>query len=224
VANGPGGSLGQPGLGIQTGLANWPGARDWPLEPGRAGGELDYRERDFRIAGHCGGLLGKRSVVAVLIAGAAMGVIMACYAEVASQFSEAGGPYLYARTAFGRLTGILVGWMLYLAQDGGSGGECEFVCHLSGGILAGAKEPWPRFVDSDVAGGVTGADQRSGRAPGNGGQQCVHGGEILPLLMVVLAGAAVDDLPSGAVGRVGSASGECMDEGDGAADLRLRWI
>ncbi len=70
----------------------------------------------FGLPATVAGLLGKRSVVAVLIAGAAMGVIIACFAEVASQFSEAGGPYLYARTAFGRLTGILVGWMLYLSQ------------------------------------------------------------------------------------------------------------
>src|SRR5207302_1544371 len=70
----------------------------------------------FGLPATVAGLLGKRSVVAVLIAGAAMGVIMACFAEVASQFSEAGGPYLYARAAFGRLPGILVGWMLCLAQ------------------------------------------------------------------------------------------------------------
>ncbi|MFY9646273.1 MAG: amino acid permease, partial [Terriglobales bacterium] len=48
----------------------------------------------FGLPATVAGLLGKRSVLAVLIAGAAMGVIMACYAEVASQFSEAGGPYL----------------------------------------------------------------------------------------------------------------------------------
>jgi amino acid transporter len=47
----------------------------------------------FGLPATVAALLGKRSVVAVLIAGAAMGVIMACFAEVASQFSEAGGPY-----------------------------------------------------------------------------------------------------------------------------------
>jgi len=70
----------------------------------------------FGLPATVAGLLGKRSIVAVLIAGAAMGIIMACFAEVASQFAEAGGPYLYARAAFGRLTGIVVAWMLYLSQ------------------------------------------------------------------------------------------------------------
>src|SRR6202041_3091762 len=42
-------------------------------------------------------LIGKISPLAVLFAGAGMAVIMGCYAEVASYFHEAGGPYLYAR-------------------------------------------------------------------------------------------------------------------------------
>ena len=34
-----------------------------------------------------------------------MAVVIACFAEVASQFGESGGPYLYAREAFGRFIG-----------------------------------------------------------------------------------------------------------------------
>jgi len=70
----------------------------------------------FGLPSQVAGLLGKQGTIAVVLAGAAIGVIMACFAEVASQFSGAGGPYLYARTAFGRMAGILVAWTLYLAQ------------------------------------------------------------------------------------------------------------
>jgi len=126
--------------------AIWPGAGDWALEPGRPGAELDYRSGIFGLPATVAGLLGKRSVLAVLIAGAAMGVIMACFAEVASQFSDAGGPYLYARTAFGRLTGILVGWMLYLAQTAAPAANANlFVIYLAE-FWPAAKQPWPRFV------------------------------------------------------------------------------
>src|SRR5438445_9780380 len=59
-------------------------------------------------------LLGNASPYAVLIAGGAMGVIMACFAEAASRFTQTGGPYLYSRVAFGRLGGIVMGWMLFL--------------------------------------------------------------------------------------------------------------
>src|ERR1700722_12957096 len=62
------------------------------------------------------GLLGKFSPVAVLLAGAGMGIIFGCFAEVASLFRQAGGPYLYARVAFGRAMGIQMGWMLLLGQ------------------------------------------------------------------------------------------------------------
>jgi len=61
-------------------------------------------------------LLGRLSPLAVILAGAAMAVIVACYAEVASQFSETGGTYLYARAALGRFVGLQVGWMTMLSR------------------------------------------------------------------------------------------------------------
>jgi amino acid transporter len=41
---------------------------------------------------------------------------MACFAEVASRFGESGGPYLYARVAFGRFVGIEMGWLVWLVR------------------------------------------------------------------------------------------------------------
>jgi len=60
--------------------------------------------------------VGSASPYAVLIAGVGMGAMMACFAEVASQFRDAGGPYLYARVAFGRLIGLQMGWMAWLVR------------------------------------------------------------------------------------------------------------
>ncbi len=115
------------------------------------------------------GLLGRRSLLAVLIAGAAIGIIMACFAEVASQFSEAGGPYLYARTAFGRLTGIL-GWTFYLAQVAAPAANANlFVIYLAG-ILAGRERILAANSDSDFTGRASGAHQCAGRKAGHGGE------------------------------------------------------
>src|SRR5438045_7660766 len=58
-------------------------------------------------------LLGRASVLAVLLAAVAMAVIMACFAEVASRFAHTGGPYLYAQQAFGRFMGIQVAWLVW---------------------------------------------------------------------------------------------------------------
>ena len=145
----------------------------------------------FGLPATVAGLLGKSSVVAVLIAGAAMGVIMGCFAEVASQFSEAGGPYLYARAAFGRLTGILVGWMLYLAQTAAPAANANlFVIYLAE-FWPAAKEPWPRFVTLTLLVGVLALINARGARQGTAVSNVFTVAKILPLLMVVLAGAAV---------------------------------
>jgi amino acid transporter len=62
------------------------------------------------------GLVGRASVVAVLLAAAAMSIILACFSEVASRFAQTGGPYLYAREAFGRFMGIQVAWLVWFVR------------------------------------------------------------------------------------------------------------
>lgn len=61
-------------------------------------------------------LVGEAAPWAYLLAATAIGLIMACFAEVASQFREAGGPYLYAREAFGPFAGIQMGWFAWLVR------------------------------------------------------------------------------------------------------------
>ena len=61
-------------------------------------------------------LLGRASVLAVVLAAAAMGIILACFAEVASRFASTGGPYLYAHQAFGRFMGIQVAWLVWFVR------------------------------------------------------------------------------------------------------------
>jgi basic amino acid/polyamine antiporter, APA family len=58
------------------------------------------------------GLTGQWSTVVVFIAAVGMLPIALCVAEVGSRFDVAGGPYLYAREAFGATIGFHVGWLL----------------------------------------------------------------------------------------------------------------
>jgi amino acid transporter len=60
--------------------------------------------------------LGRQSPLAYLIAAAGVGIIMGCFAEVASQFRQAGGPYLYTRATFGRLLGVEIAWLHWLSR------------------------------------------------------------------------------------------------------------
>ena len=61
-------------------------------------------------------LTGVWSVLAYLICAVLVTFIILCFAEVGSRFAETGGPYLYARLAFGSGLGFVVGWLLWLAR------------------------------------------------------------------------------------------------------------
>lgn len=61
-------------------------------------------------------LAGAWSPLVVLFAGASIFVIVLCFAEVGSRFDEAGGPYLYAREAFGHAVGFQIGWLHILTR------------------------------------------------------------------------------------------------------------
>jgi APA family basic amino acid/polyamine antiporter len=60
--------------------------------------------------------LGPAGLAAYVIAALAVCLIVLCFAEVATLFDRSGGPYLYARAAFGDLVGFEIGWMLLLAR------------------------------------------------------------------------------------------------------------
>jgi amino acid transporter len=64
-------------------------------------------------------LLGRASPFAIIFAALGVAIIMACMAEVASQFSEPGGPYHYVRATFGPFLGIQIGWFHLLSIIGG---------------------------------------------------------------------------------------------------------
>jgi amino acid transporter len=61
-------------------------------------------------------LLGPFSLWAPLIFALPVFILVLCFAEAASHFSEPGGAYLYAKTAFGDFIGFETGWMNWLAR------------------------------------------------------------------------------------------------------------
>jgi len=93
------------------------------------------------VAGH----VGRSSPVAVLIGGLAMGVIIACYAEVASQFTATGGTYLYVQRAFGRLLGVQVGWMTLLTRLTACAASINLAVAYLGEFWPQATQPLPRL-------------------------------------------------------------------------------
>jgi len=76
--------------------------------------------------------LGKFSPAGYLVTAVGIGAIAACLAEVASQFREAGGPYLYARVSFGPFAAIQIGWLTWLTRILASAAAADlFVSYLA---------------------------------------------------------------------------------------------
>lgn len=90
--------------------------------------------------------LGRLSPYGFLIAFAGVALIAACLAEVASYFQEAGGPYLYAREAFGRFIGIEIGWLTWLSRISACSGIANlFITYLSE-FFPAVRVPWARAL------------------------------------------------------------------------------
>ena len=99
----------------------------------------------FGLPSVVAGLLGHASPAAVLIAGAGMAVIIACYAEVASQFTETGGTYLYVRHTFGRFAGVQVGWLMLLSRLTACAAGVNLLVIYLGEFWPAATQPLPRL-------------------------------------------------------------------------------
>ena len=70
----------------------------------------------FGIPGRIFSLIGPWSLLACVACGAFAGLVVLCFAEVGSRFRETGGPYLYAREAFGPGVAFGVGCLMWLAR------------------------------------------------------------------------------------------------------------
>jgi len=87
--------------------------------------------------------IGVYSLAAFIVCGAAVALIVLCFAEVASRFTQTGGPYLYAREAFGPAVGFQVGWMMWVARTTAFAVNCNvllayltfFVPAAGGGLV-----------------------------------------------------------------------------------------
>src|SRR5262249_50672015 len=91
-------------------------------------------------------LLGTYSLIAFIACALVVALVVLCFAEVGSRFSETGGPYLYARAAFGPVVGFEVGWFVWLARLAGFAGQWHLVVVYLGYFHPGIAAGWPRAV------------------------------------------------------------------------------
>lgn len=90
--------------------------------------------------------IGSFSLVAFVACAFIIGLIVLCYAEVASRFSKTGGPYLYAREAFGSAVGFEVGWLYWVVRVASFAANCNLLVTYLGFFIPGANEGLLRIV------------------------------------------------------------------------------
>lgn len=73
------------------------------------------------------GLIGGYSLIAFFACALVVMLIILCFAEVSSRFEETGGPYLYAREAFGPTVAFEVGWLIWLARLTAFAANCNLM-------------------------------------------------------------------------------------------------
>ena len=100
--------------------------------------------------------VGVYSLLAFLVCAILVAMMVLCFAEVSSRFTGTGGPYLYARAAFGPVVGFEVGWLLWIARLTAFAANCNlFLSYL--GFFWPAAAAGPGRIASIVAivGGLT---------------------------------------------------------------------
>jgi len=148
--------------------------------------------------------VGSGAPLAYLFATAGIAVVIACFAEVASRFAEAGGPYLYARAAFGRFAGVQTGWFAWLVRITSAAANANLFVVYLGQFWAGATEPGPRAAILVGLLGTLAAVNVRGVAHGARISTWLTLAKLLPLavflgatLLLAPGGAARLDLPDG---------------------------
>lgn len=84
--------------------------------------------------------IGAYSLFAFAACAVIIALVVLCYAEVSSRFSTTGGPYLYAREAFGSAVGFEVGWLYWIVRVATFAANCNLLVTYLGFFVPGANE------------------------------------------------------------------------------------
>src|SRR5207302_11257253 len=91
-------------------------------------------------------LIGAYSLIAFFACAFVVLLIILCFAEVASRFDETGGPYTYARAAFGPTIAFEVGWLSWLARLTAFAANCNLMVSYLAYFLPSANNAVPRAI------------------------------------------------------------------------------
>src|SRR6266705_4490661 len=91
-------------------------------------------------------LIGSYSLIAFVVCAIVVLLIILCFAEVGSRFNETGGPYLYAREAFGGAVAFEDGWLVWLARLTAFAANCNLMVSYLGFFWPAANAQFARAM------------------------------------------------------------------------------
>lgn len=133
-------------------------------------------------------LIGSYSLIAFVACALVVTLIVLCFAEVGSRFDQTGGPFLYAREAFGPTVAFEVGWLVWLARITAFAANCNLMVSYLGFFWPPASSAVPRaliiigVVLSLASLNVLGVRQAAIVS------NCFTVGKLIPILIFITAG------------------------------------
>lgn len=124
----------------------------------------------------------------VAAGGLASMLIALSFAEVGSRFDGTGGPYLYARAAFGRFAAFEVGWMLWFTRAASWAAVINVLATALGFYVPALGSGWPRaaFISAIIV-TLAGINIR-GIKQSSLVLNVLTVGKLLPLIVFVVVG------------------------------------
>src|SRR6267142_392621 len=133
-------------------------------------------------------LIGSYSLIAFFVCALVVMLIILCFAEVGSRFDETGGPYLYAREAFGSTVAFEVGWLIWLARLTAFAANCNLMVSYLAYFWAPANSTIPRaLIITGVVLSLTGLNVFGVRQAAIASNLFTVG-KLIPMLIFVAAG------------------------------------
>ncbi|WP_207914982.1 APC family permease [Luteimonas arsenica] len=142
----------------------------------------------FGLPSRVHALLGPWALLAYLACALLVLLVVLCFAEVGSRFERTGGPYLYARVAFGPVAGFQVGWLVWLTRVTAFAALCNLLLDYLAWFWPAATSPaWRTLLVTAVVSLIVAINLRGVRLAAIVANVFTIG-KLVPLLLFVGVG------------------------------------
>jgi APA family basic amino acid/polyamine antiporter len=142
----------------------------------------------FSLPSVLAGLTGAWSPLTFVLAGLGMLTMLLCMAEVASRFTEAGGPYLYVREAFGRDAGFQAGWLTFFIRATSAAAALNVFTDYLGPLAPVLAQGTGRVATMTVVLGIITVINVLGVRQATWAVDALTAGKLLPLVLLIVLG------------------------------------